>query len=37
MERVVRGVHINFEMIGQSGPVIALTPGVQPARLWRAH
>ena len=26
-ERVVRGVHINYEIVGQSGPVIALTPG----------
>jgi pimeloyl-ACP methyl ester carboxylesterase len=24
---VVRGVHINYEVIGQSGPFIALTPG----------
>lgn len=26
-EAIVRGVHINFEVIGQSGPWIALTPG----------
>jgi pimeloyl-ACP methyl ester carboxylesterase len=30
-ERVVRGVHINYEMVGQSGPVIALTPGSRRA------
>jgi pimeloyl-ACP methyl ester carboxylesterase len=30
-ERVVRGVHINYELIGQSGPVIALTPGSRRA------
>jgi pimeloyl-ACP methyl ester carboxylesterase len=28
-ERVVRGVHINYELIGQAGPVIALTPGAR--------
>jgi pimeloyl-ACP methyl ester carboxylesterase len=26
-EAVVRGVHINYEVIGSSGPWIALTPG----------
>jgi pimeloyl-ACP methyl ester carboxylesterase len=26
-EAVVRGAHINFEVVGQSGPWIALTPG----------
>ena len=26
-EAVVRGVHINYEVIGTSGPWIALTPG----------
>jgi len=30
-DRVVRGVHINYEMVGQSGPVIALTPGSRRA------
>jgi pimeloyl-ACP methyl ester carboxylesterase len=30
-ERVVRGVHINYEMIGETGPVIALTPGSRRA------
>ena len=30
-DRVVRGVHINYEIIGQSGPVIALTPGSRRA------
>src|SRR5262249_19918316 len=30
-ERVVRGVCINYELIGQSGPVIALTPGARRA------
>ena len=28
-ERVIRGVHINYELIGQTGPVIALTPGAR--------
>jgi pimeloyl-ACP methyl ester carboxylesterase len=26
-EALVRGVHLNFEVIGASGPVVALTPG----------
>ena len=26
-EAVVRGVHINYEMVGEHGPLIALTPG----------
>lgn len=30
-ERVIRGVHINYELIGQSGPVIALSPGSRRA------
>ena len=30
-ERVVRGIHINYEMIGERGPVIALTPGSRRA------
>lgn len=30
-ERVIRGVHINYEMIGERGPVIALTPGARRA------
>ena len=30
-ERVVRGVHINYEMIGERGPVIAITPGARRA------
>jgi pimeloyl-ACP methyl ester carboxylesterase len=30
-ERVVRGVHINYEMVGERGPVIALTPGARRA------
>src|SRR5215475_5608865 len=30
-ERVIRGVHINYEMVGERGPVIALTPGARRA------
>jgi len=30
-ERVIHGVNINYELIGQSGPVIALTPGSRRA------
>jgi len=30
-ERVIRGVHINYELIGQTGPVIALSPGSRRA------
>src|SRR5262249_32272385 len=30
-ERVIRGVQINYELIGQAGPVIALTPGARRA------
>ena len=26
-EALVRGVHINYEIIGTRGPLIALTPG----------
>jgi len=26
-EALVRGVHINYEIIGDKGPFIALTPG----------
>lgn len=30
-ERVIRGVRINYEMIGERGPVIAITPGARRA------
>ena len=30
-EAVVRGIHINYEVIGSSGPWIALTPGSRRA------
>src|SRR3954471_1026104 len=30
-DRLVRGVHINYEVIGHSGPWVALTPGARRA------
>ena len=30
-ERIIRGVHINYEIVGERGPVIALTPGARRA------